>query len=169
MKAYRYNSKKRSDRKFNTTGREKNPNGILFYATTLEYAENYKYVYFENGDVNYECELEIVEIENENLFDMEQNVGSLAVFHKYMENTLSRQRSDYELFFNSATTKKEKKMWQKNIDNTNNGVFYAEILESLRKHDFQFLSDFDAQTSLIDELKKIGFRGYFTKKEIAIF
>ena len=63
MKAFRYNSTNREDRKFNTTGMEKNPNKLNYYASNLQYAEAYKYICNEEGDVLYECELETVEIE----------------------------------------------------------------------------------------------------------
>ena len=42
MKAFRYNAPKREDRKFNTTGMEKNPNKLNYYASNLQYAEAYK-------------------------------------------------------------------------------------------------------------------------------
>ena len=51
MKAFRYNSENRSDRKYNNCGKEKNPNAVKFYASNMDYANNYKFIYNEDGDV----------------------------------------------------------------------------------------------------------------------
>ena len=82
MKAYRYNAKKREDRKFNNCGEEKNPNNVQFYATNLTYADRYKNVTSECGEVLYECELEIADIENVNLFDMNANFQKQKIRRK---------------------------------------------------------------------------------------
>ena len=71
MKAYRYNSEKRSDRRYNNCGAEKNPNAVKFYASTMDYANRYKNIYNEDGEVVAECTLEVVEVADDaKLFDM---------------------------------------------------------------------------------------------------
>ena len=169
MKAtvYRYNSKKRSDREFNNTGIEKNPNAINFYATNLSYAEKYKFVYLEDGDVDYVCSLEEKEISTENIFDMSSNFESLATFQNYINNEIGLQLRDYTRFLNESKTKSDKKLWMEQIAQLENRK--AELVDNLFRCEFQTLSDFDRQNELVNELKSKGFNGYKTKNEIAIF
>ena len=166
MKGYRYNAKQRTDRKFNTTGREKNPNNVRFFARTLEAAEPYRIIYDEDGFELYECELQVEEVEG-NFFDMEANFRSLDTYKNYINEKVGRQRRDYTEFLNNAKTAKEKKHWSKaiaDLDNREN-----ELIFSLQHTNFQALSDFEYQNTLIAELTAAGFDGYITRDEIAIF
>ena len=108
MKGYRYNAKQRTDRKFNTTGREKNPNNVRFFARTLEAAEPYRIIYDEDGFELYECELQVEEVEG-NFFDMEANFRSLNTYKNYINEKVGRQLREYTEFLNNAKTAKEKK------------------------------------------------------------
>jgi len=169
MRLYRYNSKNRKDRKFNRTGIEKNPNYIKYYATNLEYAENYRYVYFENGDINYECELEVIEINDLNLFDMNNNYSMLKSYKTYINDQIDKMRPTYESILSSMKKKKDIKMWSKKVNDLNNGNTELELMKGLIYHEFQLLSDFNYQNILVSELKEMGFNGYITKNEVAIF
>ena len=44
-----------------------------------------------------------------------------------------------------------------------------ELISNLISNEFQTLSDFDRQNELVAELKTLGFDGYTTNNEIAIF
>lgn len=166
MKVFRYNAKKREDREFNTCGREKNPNALKFYAKSLDYAENYRFVYNEDYDVVYECALEVAEV-NANLFDMVANFESLNTFHNYANAIISEMKSDYEYFLSRAKTKAEKEMYQQHIDNLINEK--QSIANNLARNEFQGLSDFETQNELVSELKSLGFQGYETKNEVVVF
>ena len=167
MKGYRYNSEKREDRKFNTCGKEKNPNNIKFYASNLKYAENYKLIYNEDGEVVYECSLEVVDIENVNLFDMANNFKSLSTYNNYIASEIDAQMRDYTRFMNNSKKASDRKMWAKQIDDLKNRE--QELISNLFCNEFQPLSDFERQNELVSELKSLGFDGYTTKNEIAIF
>lgn len=167
MNAYRYNAKSREDRKFNNCGTEKNPNGINFYASNLDYASKYKIVYFEDGSINYECELSTVELDISNLFDMASNFKTLASYRAYINNEIGQQMVDYSRNLNKATKLSEKKMWEKNISSLKDRE--AELIAALISNEFQSLSDFSNQQMLIDELQSLGFSGYTTLNEVAIF
>jgi hypothetical protein len=167
MKAFRYNSKKREDRKFNTCGKEKNPNAIKFYALNMNYADNYKFIYNEDGDIIGECTLEIVDIENINIFNMSGNFKTLVTFNNYIAYEIGTQLKDYTIFMNNAKKVSDRKMWAKNIDNLKNRE--AELILNLKYNEFQTLSDFERQNELVAELKTLGFNGYITNNEIAIF
>lgn len=149
MKAYRYNAKNRFDRKFNRCGEEKNPNMVKFYATNMKYAEKYRFIYDCDGEVEYECELETVTIEGVNLFDMEANFKNLQTFHNYNNAIIESMRR----VLNNVDYDKETES----------------ISNALIHNEFQGLSDFSRQNELIAELRSLGFEGYFTKNEIAIF
>lgn len=166
MKGYRYNSKKREDRKFNTTGREKNPNNIKFFARSIESAEPYRIVRDEEGFEMYECELQVEEVEG-NFFDMEANFRSLETYKQYINTEVGMQRRDYTEFLNNAKTAKDKKHWSKMIAELDNRE--AELIAGLQRTNFQFLSDGEMQYTLIPELEEKGFDGYITRDEIAIF
>lgn len=167
MKAYRYNAKDRKDRRFNNCGSEKNPNNFKFYATNLQYAEKYKFVYLRSGELDYECDLEIVEIEENDLFDMTNNFEKLQTYKKYVKSMISMMERDYKMALERATKVREKKMFQGFID----GLATEEenIKHKLISEEFQSLSDFDFQNDLVNELKAMGFDGYMTDNEIAIF
>lgn len=167
MKAYRYNSEKREDRRFNGCGREKNPNAVKFYASNMAYADNYKFIHTEDGDVAYECTLEVVEIENANLFDMASNFSTLDTYKKYIDSQIGLQMRDYTRFMNEAKKASERKMWEKQIADLSNRE--NELVSNLISNEFQPLSDFELQNDLVAELKSLGFEGYTTKNEIAIF
>lgn len=167
MKAFRYNSEKRSDRKYNNCGKEKNPNAIKYYATNMEYANNYKYIYSEDGEVVYECALEVVEIENVNLFDMTNNFKNLKTYNNYIASEITLQMNDYTRYMNNAKKASERKMWAKQIEELKNRE--QELISYLFHSEFQPLSDFEIQNELIVELRQLGFDGYATKNEIAIF
>lgn len=167
MKAFRYNSEKREDRKFNNCGLEKNPNAVKFYASNMDYADNYKNISNADGEVVYECSLEVVEIENVNLFDMAQNFKSLSTFNNYIAIQIGAQMRDYTRFMSDAKKASDRKMWAKQIDELKNRE--VELISNLVSNEFQPLSDFERQNELLAELKSLGFDGYYTKNEIAIF
>lgn len=160
MKAYRYNSKNRQDRKFNNTGREKNPNALKFYGKTLEYCENYRFILDENNDVVYECELEVVETGNTNLFDMVKNFEQLNTFQVYFQNHLNVIEAN-----NAWSLRVEKKKPKK----VNLKKEYQNAKCSASSFDFQSLSDYEMQNILVSELKALGFDGYETSNEIVLF
>lgn len=166
MKVYRYNTKKRTDRKFNTTGREKNPNNVRFFARSLESAEPYRIVRDEDGYEIYECELQVEEVEG-NFFDMEANFRSLETYKQYINAEVGMQLRDYTEFRNNAKTAKDKKHWDKMIDELTGRE--NELVFSLQYTNFQALSDFEYQSTLIAELTAAGFDGYITRDEVAIF
>jgi len=167
MKAFRYNSENRADRKYNTCGMEKNPNAVKFYASNMDYANNYKFIYNEDGEVVAECTLEVVDIENANLFDMANNFKSLSTYNNYIASAIGTQMRDYTRFMNNAKKATERKMWVKQIDNLKNRE--NELISTLISNEFQPLSDFERQNELVAELKALGFDGYTTNNEIAIF
>lgn len=167
MKAFRYNCEKRSDRKYNNCGKEKNPNAVKFYATNMDYANKYKYIYNEDGDVIAECKLEVVEIENVNLFDMANNFKTLATYNNYIADVIRVVKRDYTYYMNKAKKASERKKWANRIDQLKNKE--EELITNLFRSEFQELSDFERQNELVAELKSLGFDGYITKNEIAIF
>lgn len=168
MKAYRYNAKAREDRQFNNTGMEKNPNGLKYYSSNLEYVESYRYIYFEDGDVNYECDLEVVELsEGINLFDMASDFRTLNTYTSYINSQIGTQLADYSFFLSSAKTKKEVALWTKEIEALKGRE--VELVKALVSNEFQQLSDFDLQNALVAELKAQGFEGYRTANEIVLF
>ena len=167
MKAFRYNSEKRSDRKYNNCGKEKNPNAVKFYATNMDYAKKYKYIYNEDGDVFAECKLEVVEIENVNLFDMPNNFKTLATYNNYIADEIDTRMRDYTYYMNKAKKASERKKWANRIEQLKNSE--EELIANLFRNEFQELSDFERQNELISELKALGFNGYITENEIAIF
>lgn len=167
MKAFRYNSENRSDRKYNNCGMEKNPNAVKFYASNMDYANNYKFIYNEDGEVVAECALEIVSIENVNLFDMANNFKSLSTYNNYIASEIGAQMRDYTRFMNDAKKASERKMWANQIEQLKNRE--NELISNLIRIEFQKLSDFERQNELVAELKALGFNGYFTNNEIAIF
>ena len=166
MKAFRYNTKKRDDRRFNNCGREKNPLAVKFYASNMKYADNYKSVYNRFGEFEYDCELEVAEIENINLFDMSAYYDRLTTFKNYFSACFSEQIAHMHWAIDNQKLKRDRKALE---------AFYVKfpvdktILSSLIQNEFQQLSDFDMQLILVDELRSMGFDGYFTKNEIAIF
>lgn len=165
--AYRYNAKNRTDRNFNNCGKEKNPNAVKFYATNMAYADKYKYVYYRDGYVAYECALEVVEIANTPLFDMANGFKSLSAYQSYISNEISAQMKDYTYFLNKATKVADKKRWQNAINALSNRE--QELINNLIDNEFQMLSDFELQNVLIAEIKSLGYAGYFTANEIALF
>lgn len=168
MKVYRYNAKQRSDRRFNNTGREKNPNAVKFYAKSLEAAKKYEAIYNKKGEVLYYAELEIVDLEDDiKLFDMVKFYATTKAYKAFISKEINQQLSDYTSFLLNAKTKKDKKLWQKAIDDLKNRE--QELIKNLYANDFQQLSDFENQNVLLEELKAEGFDGYFTNNEIALF
>lgn len=167
MKAYRYNALNRHDRQFNTTGREKNPNQMRFYAKSLEYADKYRVIYNDQGEELYQCELEIVELSNAlNLFDMEKHYITLDTYRLYIDAQIGKQRKDYTEYLNKAKTKSDRTLWADQLSQLDNRE--AELLSTLQMMHFQQLSDFEWQNILIAELKSLRFDGYHTHKEIAL-
>ena len=166
MKVYRYNAKKREDRLFNQCGREKNPLNVKFYATNLDYAKKYEVIYNEDGEEIYKCDLEVVEVDA-NLFNMAENFKQLKSYNSYIAKEIGCQMRDYTRFINNAKKASERKMWANQIDNLKNRE--GELISTLIDNEFQTLSDFDNQVELVNELKSLGYNGYFTKNEIAIF
>ena len=167
MKAFRYNSENRSDRKYNNCGEEKNPNAVKFYASNMDYANNYKFIYNEDGEVVAECTLEIVTIENVKLFDMANNFKSLSTYNNYIASEIGAQMRDYTRFLNESKNAKDRKLWTSQIEGLKNRE--KELISNLISFEFQPLSDFERQNELVSELEELGFTGYFTNNEIAIF
>jgi hypothetical protein len=167
MKAFRYNSENRADRKYNNCGMEKNPNAVNFYASNMAYADNYKFIYSDAGEIIAECTLEVVEVENANPFDMAQNFKLLTTYNNYIAFEIGAQMRDYTRFMNDAKKASERKMWANQIDQLKNRE--QELISDLFANEFQPLSDFARQNELVAELKSLGFDGYTTKNEIAIF
>jgi hypothetical protein len=165
MQAYRYNSD-RSHRKYNNCGMEKNPNAVKFYASNMAYADNYKFIYSDAGEVVAECSLEVVEIEGVNLFDMSTGFQQLSTYRNYIESEIGAQRRDYTASLAKAKKAKERKMWEKNLSDLQNRE--SELVVILRNNEFQTLSDFERQNELVAELKALGFDGYITTNEIAV-
>ena len=169
MKAtvYRYNARTRNDRGFNNTGMEKNPNQVAFYATNLKYAENYRFVYTADGDVDYECELETKEVETSNLFNMANDFASLDTYAKHIDSYIGAMKRDYTRFLENATKKSDIALWTAQLE----GLKEEEnkIIARLQNQEFQTLSDYDLQNDLVAELTAKGYNGYFTNNEIAIF
>lgn len=167
MKAYRYNPKNRSHRRFNDCRKEKNPNAVKYYALSLEYAQAYKYIFTDSGDIDYECTLEVADIENLNIFNMAENYKSLATYQNYIAAAIATMLKDYTYYLKKAKKATERKIWEKRIAEIANE---EKSLESnLIQNEFQALSDFDWQNELIKELRSLGFNSYKTKNEIAIF
>lgn len=168
MKAtvYRYNAKDRKDRSFNNCSSEKNPNMVKFYALNLEYASKYDSIWTKEGYHVYDCELEIAEI-NGNFFNMVENFASLSTYKNYISEKVEEMRRGYTDSRDNAKTKKDKKMFQGFIDNLVNEE--ANLVKYLHMTEFQALSDFDRQNELVAELTEMGFEGYYTKNEIAVF
>lgn len=158
MKAFRYNVEKRSQRDFNNTGREKNPNAIKFYATNMAYAEKYNI----EGST-----LEVVEVSTDNIFNMSEDFKTLNTYKTYISEKIGTQLRDYTRFMNEAKKVRERKMWERQIAELKNRE--DELISNLFCTEFQSLSDFDLQNDLVAELKEEGFEGYITKNEIAIF
>ena len=125
----------------------------------MDYANNYKFIYNEDGDVVSECTLEVVEIENVNLFDMANNFKSLSTYNNYIASEIGAQMRDYTRFMNNAKKASERKMWAKQIDDLKNRE--KELISNLFYNEFQ--------NELVAELKALGFDGYKTNNEIAIF
>jgi Txe/YoeB family toxin of Txe-Axe toxin-antitoxin module len=74
---------------------------------------------------------------------------------------------DYTRFMNNAKKAKERKMWANQIEQLKNRE--QELVSNLISNEFQTLSDFERQNELVAELKALGFEGYNTNNEIAIF
>lgn len=172
MKAtvYRYNTINRADRDYNNTGVEKNPNAIRFYAKTLEYANSYKDVYNKEGEFIYQCELQIEEVDTSNLFDMNENFEELKTYKNFIESQISTMRNGYKRELERAkanNNKRDVELFQGFLD----GLVEEEknIISRLKSSEFQSLSDFDLQNDLVAELTGLGYNGYHTNKEIAIF
>lgn len=167
MKAYRFNTEKREDRKFNTTGKEKNPLNLKFYASNLEYAKKYQFIYNEDGEIISECSLEVVEIKNVNLFDMQNNYATLQSFNNYTESQVASMRKDYTYYLNKATKKSDIKLFQGFLNGLD--AEKEKIAKQIESQEFQAISDFENQLVLVAELKSLGFQGYTTRNEIVIF
>jgi hypothetical protein len=168
MKAFRYNCQNRESRKFNMTGREKNPNNISFYASNMTYVDNYKYVRNEDGDIIEECQLEVVEIAADvRLFDMAKNFKELATYNSYIASEIGAQMRDYTRFYNEAKNVSDRKLWARQIEQLKQRE--SELISILISSEFQPLSDFEFQNQLVAELRALGFDGYFTVNEVAIF
>lgn len=167
MKVFRYNTVKRSDRKFNTCGAEKNPLNVKFYASNMDYADGYKFVFTNSGEVDYECQLQVVELSDVVLFDMDANFATLSTYKNYVSELIGKQVAHYTEMANKAKLVRERKMWLNFIVDLNKNE--NAIIASLKGQEFQDLSDFSRQLELVSELKALGFNGYTTKNEIAIF
>lgn len=167
MTGCRYNSENRADRKYNNCGMEKNPNAIKFYALNMAYADKYKFIYSDAGEVVAECALEVVEIDNVNLFDMASDFKTLSTYNNYIASEIGLQMRDYTRYMNNAKKASERKMWANQIEALKNRE--QELISFLASTEFQALSDFERQNELVAELKSLGFHGYKTNNEIALF
>lgn len=85
----------------------------------------------------------------------------------YIASEIGAQMRDYTRFMNNAKKASERKMWANQIDQLKNRE--QELISNLFANEFQPLSDFARQNELVAELKSLGFDGYTTKNEIAIF
>ena len=167
MQVFRYNTIRREDRKYNTTGREKNPNAVKFYAIKAEYAERYRYVYDADGDIAYECALEVLDVDMDGLFDMANNFKSLETYKSYISERIAAMKDEYERRLAHSTKASDKKLFKRLIDDLVNEEEY--LIRHLEITEFQALSDFERQNYLVSELKALGYKGYFTNNEVAIF
>ena len=168
MKAivYRYNAKNRKDRQFNNCSSEKNPNMVKFYALDLEYASKYDSIWTKEGYHVYDCKLEVAEVEG-NFFNMVENFASLSTYRSFINEKVEEMRRGYTDSRNSSKTKKDKAMFQGFLDNLVNEE--DNLARYLHSSEFQALSDFARQNELITELTEMGFDGYYTNNEIAVF
>lgn len=164
---YRYNVTSREARTFNNCSSEKNPNNLKFYANNMAYADKYKFIYNEDGEVVAECVLEIAYVDISNLFDMNAHFKSLATYNDYIAEEIGQQMRDYTRYMNDAKKASERKMWANQIEALKNRE--QELITWLINSEFQSLSDFNRQNDLVAELKKLGYNGYKTKNEIVIF
>lgn len=170
MKVYRYNAKERSHRHFNTTGKEKNPNRVKFYARSIDYAEKYKFIYTDDGDVWYECELEEVELDdNAKLFDLSSHFAETNAYKCYINDLLGKMTKDFSRYLLNAKKKRSKAMYARFLADIANGTAESEEVERLKRIEFQRLSDYQYQNVLVAELRDKGFQGYITANEIALF
>jgi DNA-directed RNA polymerase specialized sigma subunit len=85
----------------------------------------------------------------------------------YIGAQIGAQMRDYTRFMNEAKKASDKKMWANQIEQLKNRE--QELISNLFANEFQPLSDFEIQNELVAELKALGFDGYTTKNEIAIF
>jgi hypothetical protein len=168
MTLYRYNAKNRTDRKFNNCENEKNPLGVKFYATSLEYANCYKTAVDANG-CHYTCELEVTELGEENLFDIESGFAGLSTYATYVKNYIETRHKDFNWHIKMSKSKNDIKLFEGFVANLYNGTEEKEIQKQLHENQFQQLSDFCTQLLLVQELREMGYTGYFTSKEVAIF
>ena len=98
---------------------------------------------------------------------MSNNFKSLSTYNNYIASEIGAQKRDYTRFMNNAKKASERKMWAKQIDELKNRE--QELISNLFCNEFQPLSDFERQNELVAELKALGFDGYTTHNEIAIF
>lgn len=164
MKAYRYEARNRADRKFNTCGREKNPNAVKFFASNLEYAQNYRFATCAETGERYECQLIEAEIAV-NLFDMQSGFRTLKAFAAFKAEQERISVENAKMLIKWEKKASERKKLQNIIEN---GVD-LKVDAIVACNEFQDLSDFEFQNILVAELKEMGFDGYYTKNEIAIF
>lgn len=164
----RYDVPNREMRTYNTTGKEKNPNKISFYAKNEETANKYKTLFDDEG---YELDIPTKRTDADlegRFFDMENEYKNTAAYSDYVEKEFTKMHNDYEKFKNEAKTKKQKKMWENNIKELEQN-FENEAFLGLKGREFQDLSDFERQNILLKELTDAGYDGYETANEIAVF
>ncbi|MFV0468661.1 MAG: hypothetical protein ACK5MK_07015 [Dysgonomonas sp.] len=134
----------------------------------MEYAENYKYLYNKKGDIIEECTLEVDEIDESQLFDMQANYIMLDAFKNYISETVASEYQSYLNHAENADTRSKRKMFL-NFANKTLKMRAKELEFYISKRQFQDISDFENQHRLVAEIKALGFSGYQTEKEVAIF
>lgn len=176
--AIRYDVPDRTMRKFNTTGREKNPLRVEFWARNEKTADNYKDVYDIDG-----FNLSELNKDNPN-FQTTRTDGKISgkflnlpegykktKAYKDLENEWKRayfRDAMSESMSKVGNTKKNQqsasKLFHSNMANLDKDISYNMLAD-----DYASLSNFDRQNILAEELKDNGFDGYVTENEIAVF
>src|SRR5690554_2679504 len=101
------------------------------------------------------------------LFDMTSNFERLKTFAQWLDNEVRVAKTGYEVLLSRATTKRDQELWTRELSKIDE--YRSSRIRQLKLNEFQYLSDFDYQNALIAELTAMGYKGYFTEREIAIF
>lgn len=96
-------------------------------------------------------------------FDSAKNCNTLSPALKVIKNSFQ----SYEDWEELGNFEPDLEKWAKHIDDLKNRE--QELISNLFCNEFQPLSDFNRQNELVAELKALGFDGYTTNNEIAIF
>ena len=96
-------------------------------------------------------------------FDSAKNCNTLSPALKVIKNSFQ----SYEDWEELGNFEPDLEKWAKHIDDLKDRE--QELILNLFCNEFQPLSDFERQNELVAELKALGFDGYTTNNEIAIF